>query len=332
MAGIAPKRVGLVMQKVLSSDLWKAVKVQARKAQQRKAAIAYVTQDLLGFRKGDALLMDASKFAIGNGETDAKLLRTLHQQGVRLYHCGSLHAKVILLDDVAVIGSANLSRSSAENLVEAGLMTDHSSTVSGVASFIEQLILQSKELLAEDIDALCKIKVTRRGGRPQEGAKQPKPEITPLGNRIWLVGIHQLAKDPPPSEQEQIDQAIEILRPKMRTPDEEFSYVRFGLRGRFALECREGDSLIRIWRSSAAKRPSSVMRITPVLLKQKTDRWTYFYLSDATGKYPEMSWGKFQRLLKEVGYKRPVRAGSVQLLDPEIADAITRRWAAAAKT
>jgi hypothetical protein len=51
-----------------------------------------------------------------------------------------------------------------------------------------------------------------------------------------------------------------------------------------------------------------------------------------TGKHPEMSWGKFQRLLKEVGYKQPVKAGSVQLLDPEIAEAITRRWAAAAKT
>jgi hypothetical protein len=91
MAGVTPKRVGTVMQQVLSSDLWKAVKVQARKARRRKAAIAYVTQDLLGFRKGDVLLMNAFKFAIGNGETDAKLLRTLHQQGVRLYHCESLH-------------------------------------------------------------------------------------------------------------------------------------------------------------------------------------------------------------------------------------------------
>ena len=35
-----------------------------------------------------------------------------------------------------------------------------------------------------------------------------------------------------------------------------------------------------------------------------------------------MSWGKFQRLFKEVGYKRPVKAGSVQLLDPEIAEAV----------
>jgi hypothetical protein len=225
-----------------------------------------------------------------------------------------------------------MSKSSAENLVEAGLMTDHSSAVVGVASFIEQLILQSDELLAEDIDALCKIKVVRRGGRSQESGKQPKPKVTPMGNRIWLVGIDQIVNDPPPGEQELIDQAVEILRPKMRTPDEEPSYVRFGCKSHFALKCQEGDSLIRIWRSSTAKRPSSVMRVTPVLLKQKSDRWSYFYLRDATGKHSEISWGKFQRLLKELGYKRPVKAGSVQLLDPEIADAITRRWAAAAKS
>jgi hypothetical protein len=319
------------MQKVLSSDLWKTVKAQARKARLRKVAIPYVTQDLLGFRKGDLLLVDASPLAVSSGETDAKLLRDLLWKGVRLYHCESLHAKVMLLDDVAVISSGNMSKSSDKHLVEAGLITDQSSTVAGIASFIEQLIPQSRELLAGDIDSLCKIKVTRRGGRPQRGAKRRKPKVNPLGNQTWLIGVYELAEDPPPNEQELIDRAIESLRPKMKA-QQEVCWVRFPHKHPFAMNCKEGDSLIQIWNSSTAKRPSSVFRVTPVLLKEKTERWTYFYSPEPTGRRTKMPWGKFQRLLKKVGHKRPVKAGSKQLLDPEIADAITRMWAAAAKS
>src|ERR1700687_5343277 len=105
------------MERVLSSDLWKMVRAQARKARCRKAAIAYVTKDLIRFRKGDILVMDASAHAISCGETDAKLLRTLHKKGVSLYHCVGLHAKVLVLDDVAVISSGNMSNSSANGLV-----------------------------------------------------------------------------------------------------------------------------------------------------------------------------------------------------------------------
>src|SRR4051812_21268253 len=98
------------MQKVLTNDLWKAAR--ARRTKRKMAAIAYVTQDLLGFRKGDTLVADASAYAVRNAETSAKLLRTLHKKGVRLYDCACLHAKVLLLDDVAVISSGNMSKSS----------------------------------------------------------------------------------------------------------------------------------------------------------------------------------------------------------------------------
>jgi hypothetical protein len=87
------------------------VRAKAGKARRRQAAIAYVTQDLLGFRKGDTLLVNASAYAIASGETNAKLLRALYRKGVRLYHCECLHAKVVLLDDLAVIGSGNMSNS-----------------------------------------------------------------------------------------------------------------------------------------------------------------------------------------------------------------------------
>ena len=65
-----------------------------------QGAIAYVTRDLVGFQKGNTLVVDASDRAIQNGETDAPLLRKLHKKGVQLYDCADLHAKILLLDDI----------------------------------------------------------------------------------------------------------------------------------------------------------------------------------------------------------------------------------------
>ena len=87
------------MQKILSKDLWPVIRELAEKAEQRKAAIAYVTQDLVGFRKSDVLIVDASDNAIACGETDARLLLKLVNKGVRLHNCADLHAKVLVVGE-----------------------------------------------------------------------------------------------------------------------------------------------------------------------------------------------------------------------------------------
>jgi hypothetical protein len=87
------------MQRVLSEELWPEIRKRSRTSKLRKAAIAYATRDLVGFRTGDTLVVDASPLAIKNGETDAPLLRKLHKKGVQLYDCADLHAKILLLDD-----------------------------------------------------------------------------------------------------------------------------------------------------------------------------------------------------------------------------------------
>jgi hypothetical protein len=77
------------MQRVLSTGLWKEIKAIAVAAKRRRVAVAYVTQDLIGFKKGDVLVLDATERAIRSGETDAKLLRRLHRRGVQIHCCVS---------------------------------------------------------------------------------------------------------------------------------------------------------------------------------------------------------------------------------------------------
>lgn len=318
------------MQTVLSQGLWKAAAAAAKKAKLRRGAIAYVTRDLVGFRKGDALVVNACKNAIASGETDAKLLRTLLERGVNLYSCPDLHAKILLLGDVAVIGSGNMSESSARMLIEAGLLTDSRATTSAIASLIEQLIRRSEALDASAIERLCKIKVVRRGGQVRGRKALSRKQITPLGSSTWIVGIQELAHDPPPAEQRLIDQAIQQLS-DVADPDEGLSWIRYPSRARFAREGRQGDSVIQIWRSAGAKRVSAVLRAVPVLLKQRTKTWTRFYLGDASGSPDRMTWGRFQKLAKGVGHMRQLGPGVTQRVDPDAADAIQRKWRTAAK-
>ena len=67
------------MQKVLSSDIWKEIGKRAKAADRRKAAVAYVTKDQIGFQTGDVLVVDASRNAVASGQTSAPLLRELNQ-------------------------------------------------------------------------------------------------------------------------------------------------------------------------------------------------------------------------------------------------------------
>lgn len=319
------------MQRVLSEDLWTEVRKRARTSKSRKAAIAYATRDLVGFRKGDTLVVDASPLAIRNGETDAPLLRKLHKKGVLLYDCANLHAKIILLDDVAIISSGNMSTSSESCMVEAGLLSDHDSVAAGVASLIEQLVQQSSPLGPKQIAQLCTIDVIRRGGSNGARPKRRKVRIKKLGNRTWIVGVRELEQDPKREEQRLIDHATRGLQERLDRADDDFSWIRWGVRGRFPRDCRPGDLLIQIVRSGKAKRPSAVIRAVPVLLKQRTKRWTRFYLDDPSGRSQEITWEQFQRLLRTAAYPRQVKAGSVQLIEPDVADAISRDWHSAAK-
>jgi phosphatidylserine/phosphatidylglycerophosphate/cardiolipin synthase-like enzyme len=158
------------MQKVLSADIWSEIGKRARSADTRKAAIAYFTMDLVGFRADDVLVVDASRNAIGSGQTDARLLQKLNQAGVRLYNQEWLHAKVLLLDGYSIIGSANMSASSP-HLIEAAVISDNATTASGVSSFIAQLATPPNRLDSTRIATPLQGVIICRG-REREAYKQ----------------------------------------------------------------------------------------------------------------------------------------------------------------
>lgn len=304
--------------------MWHEIKAVARKANQRKAAVAYVTKDLIGFREGDVLVADASAAAIKAGETDAKLLATLLRRGVALYSCPGLHAKVLLLDEVAVIGSANMSESSRSTLVEAALMTDAPATAAGVESFLEQLIAQSEKLDGARLSELCKIVVVKRGGRGL-GAARKKPRISEIGNRLWLLGVCELIKITA-EEDEWIEESKHELAREHETDPDSIDWIRWGRSGRFVAHAKTGDRAIQIWRESKTdKEPVSVHKAVPILRKESRDGITYVFLGEPKGLKKKVSWSAFKRSLKALGIGA-CGPYSERLLTPDIQAAIDQRW------
>lgn len=317
------------MQNILSSKLWRVIRTHAALAKRREVAIAYVTKDLIGFRSGDVLICDASSAAVRSGETDAKLLVKLGRRGVELFSCAGLHAKVLLLDDVVVVGSGNMSASSLSVLVEAAIITDTTSIVSGVASLIEQLKRQSAPLDDETLNALAKIKVIRRGFRSGglSVARTKKPRVSELGTRTWLVGVHEMKRDLTGSEEAMTNDTSRALAHKFQSKPDEITWIRWGSRGGFARKGLAGDQLLQIWSASARKGPQYVLKPAPVLLVRRHGRSTFVFIRNPRGRLSRLGWGRFKSLMKRLGYGRRFGSTSEVVLDSELAEAVSRSWA-----
>jgi hypothetical protein len=212
----------------------------------------------------------------------------------------------------------------ASGLTEAVVVTDTPALTSGVASVIEQLATKASRLSKTQIEALCKIKVVRSGWQTEKGRVKLK-KLRRLGNATWIIGVKDLSRPPSKIEQKHIDRSNRDLNHRRGTTDVEYSWIRWGRKGKFAKQCREGDTLIQIDNGRSGKR-RRVTRRLPVLLKRPEPKFTRFYTVEAPPESNEVSWSRFQGILKAAGYLRKVRPFSVRLLTPDQADAIDRRW------
>lgn len=308
------------MNLVLTDKVWRDVAKRARSASSRRAAIAYVTTDDIGLRPGDVLITDASPRAIRSGQTDAKLLRKLHGAGVVIYSRAGLHSKVVLFGKHAIVGSANMSGS---DLIEASVMTDSPVVVSGIAAFIEKLSTARTRLDDREIGKLCAIEVVRTGGfRGRQRAANP---VRVLGKSTWILGVKEMKEDPNERQQKRIDRRTRELNERLGTEEDDFAWIRWGKKSRFGRECRAGDTLIRIFNWRDRKRPVVARRVR-VLLKDPERDLNRFYTEDSAGGSNEVSWSRFQRILKEAGFQRGVKPMSALKLDSAMADIIDRTW------
>jgi PLD-like domain len=162
----------------LTSNLWASIESHAKNARRKVAAVAYVSNDSrVKFRRGDTLIVDASDQQIKSGATSARVLRDAVARGARVYSLPKLHAKLMVFDNIVIIGSANISESSATALKEIGIISDSPQLTKDGLSIIDNLKRNWKSCRVDKpfIKRISEIEVTPKGRNG--GGQKKKPTI-----------------------------------------------------------------------------------------------------------------------------------------------------------
>jgi hypothetical protein len=291
--------LALVMDKILTGNVWKQVAAAAQAAQCRLVAVAYVSRERhLKLTQGDLLICDASDQAIKMGETSARVLQMLHSRGVEVRSLAGLHAKVAVFEPCAVIGSSNLSAAAEEELTEAALLSDAKQIVAQATAFIQHARVKSLEIDEKFLQRILKIKVRRAAGRRSAG----KPMAMKFGNRVWLASVAEVADDSFANEQLFVDRGEKKARSLVADTDTSISWLRFTGTSRFRSLARPGDTVIQIWTSKSEKR-IKVLAECPIVLRQPTAHWTRFYLKESDNDQA-LTWNEFKRQAKACALAR----------------------------
>ena len=310
------------MQQLLSNDVWDTIAARSRRAARRQYAIAYVTDTRpLNLRRGDTLIVDASREAIQSGQTSAKLLLAAKRKKCNVLSLPSLHAKVSILGDVVVVGSANASPNSQKRLTEAALLTDDPATVSSAKAFVYALSQYAERLEIPDIIELCRLRVTK----PSFVPKTKRPALTPQGRRTWVVGTHELKDGAYPLEQAAAEKGEAEAKRISGEDHAEVNIIRWTGNGPIRRLAEPGDALIELWCPLGSKRIDQVLAPVAVLHRQDHGGWTRIYTEIRRGRDLSLSWAEFQTLARNCGLSRLGR-GSERELTPEQADKLRAFW------
>jgi len=158
---------------LITTAVWDVLSQEAQLARgPAHVAVAYFgsgASQLLPLLANSLLVVDASDSAVKSGQTCPSDLLKLHRRGVRVHSHRNLHAKVYVFGNVAFIGSPNVSRHSANIMLEAMFRTQQRSAVIAARQFVESLCIM--ELDSNEITRLASI---YKPPRFSAAALQPK--------------------------------------------------------------------------------------------------------------------------------------------------------------
>ncbi|MEX1098014.1 MAG: phospholipase D-like domain-containing protein [Planctomycetales bacterium] len=314
------------MQTFHSDSLWTEIERLAKGSRYKMAAVAFTTNDsIVSLGAGDLLVVDATDAAIRTGQTDRLALKRAFRRGADLYSCPGLHAKVMLFDDVAVVGSANLSQASRSKLIEAGIITDEPTAVATARRFIEQLAEQSESIDKAFLDRIGRIEV-RPPVRGIVSKRKPRLKLNEDEPQLWLAGLHRINYDD--ETQAQLSRWDEEATEAISDPEVEFESIQIGGHSRMRSDAKRGDLVIQIWREDrTAKQVDAVYRHVPIRLIRQNESHTWLFVekrqdADETTK----SWGDFRRHLRKIGFPRKVGPNSIQPVSPKLAADLLSLW------
>ncbi len=145
------------------SEVWEQITSISANCVLKKAAVSYVTSDsILKFSADELLVLDASVESVERGSTSASVIKRAMTRGARVVSVPDLHAKVMVFDSTAVVGSANISVRSVSTLREAVSVSSDVSYVEKASRWIEKLAIDGEEIDAAHLERLLEIEAERQ--------------------------------------------------------------------------------------------------------------------------------------------------------------------------
>ena len=228
------------MNRLLTDNVWSQIKSATPKSGHKVAALAYVsTGGYCSFGKGDVLVCDATDRAIKSGETSAGVLKKFYDAGAEIYSCENLHAKAFVCGQTVLVGSCNLSESSANILRELAILTTNSSIRSQVLAFIHKLTRNAVPVDERFIQRIAKIPVAKR-----MGFGKARRERFKFGKRTWIIKTYELDPAKYKHEEPFVNRAESEIRRKLHNSKADISWIRWAGKSRFRSLAREGDTII----------------------------------------------------------------------------------------
>lgn len=284
------------MEQFFTGDIWNEVNKLFTKGQKKTACIAYVTSEKLELNRGDILVCDASTFAIKFGETSAKTLEQYFKKGVKLFSNSQLHSKLLLTNKFLVIGSANLSKSSAEKLTESSIVTDNDILLSQTKAFCHNLIEESTLITKKEIDLLLKIVVVKRPFKPTANSKTRQKKF---GNKYWFISASPLSDRTYNKIKDNVELTTTSISERENIDEKHIALLRWRINTEFSDTAKEGDQIILKFNNETKTR-SYIYPPSTILERQVIGGFVYFYHDDRNSEKNKIGWTKFQSFIKTI--------------------------------
>ncbi len=266
-------------------------------------------------------------YAAKQGATDPREIKKLIKRGVKVFTRSTLHAKVVLIDDVVFTGSANVSNNARNVLDEAIVSSSEPSAVRAAKKFIDEKCSEPvregylKECLAAYKPPVFKgAKTFRKGNKSNRGNAQSK---------LWYIGglvYINVEKDMDYIEPLEKDAQQELENPETC----EVSWIRFGHQAKWYQSIQRNSWIIDCTRvNKRVKEVGSPARvIRKCQYRNKSGKTYYMLMLERPKKRECMSLTEFQRRWRRVApignNNPPVHSQAIQ--DEFLADSVLRFW------
>lgn len=217
-------------------------------------AVAYLGRGgaaQLPLRKESTLVVNLSMQTVKAGITDPREILKLLKRGVKVHTVENLHAKVYVFGKTALIGSPNVSRYSADHLVEAALETTHPGQVAACRAFVLRQI--GDEVTKERAEWF--LPYWRPPKHPAASGPKKKGVVEPHHRRTWVVHVEERAYDEDDERNAKKGRPIARQRRKKRDALVEFVYEG----ERFARDVARDDVVVEVYHEgrSATVQPAA---------------------------------------------------------------------------